>query len=301
MAYRLKADELVADGVKRVILDEIDKTEAMLRQEGEARDAGIHDARKSFKKIRAVLRLVRPDLGSTYQHENAWFRDSARDLSDLRDAQAVLESFDKLRDAFPDRMNGQGFGEIRSALERRRTRIGHNDGELVRNAERVRENLPDVRRRIAAWDLKHEGFAAIEPGLRQTYGRGRRARVKAYRSSSDEAFHDWRKRVKYHWYHVRLLQDVWAPVMKSYCRSLKDLADMLGDDHDLVVVKQILADPDLDLDDKAALGACAGLIEGRQGQLRATARRLGDRIYAEKPKCISARIGSYWRTWQGET
>jgi CHAD domain-containing protein len=165
----------------------------------------------------------------------------------------------------------------------------------------VRENLQDVRRRIAAWDLKHEGFAAIEPGLRQTYGRGRRARVKAYRSSSDEAFHDWRKRVKYHWYHVRLLQDVWAPVMKSYCRSLKDLADMLGDDHDLVVVKQILADPDLDLDDKAALGACTGLIEGRQGQLRAAARRLGDRIYAEKPKCISARIGSYWRTWQGET
>src|SRR5512134_3421447 len=114
---QLKADESVADGVKRVILGEIDNSEAMLRQEGEERDAGIHDARKAFKKIRAVLRLVRPILGSTYRHENAWFRDSARGLSDLRDAQAVLESFDKLQKAFPDRMNGQGFGEIRAALE----------------------------------------------------------------------------------------------------------------------------------------------------------------------------------------
>jgi hypothetical protein len=76
---------------------------------------------------------------------------------------------------------------------------------------------------------------------------------------------------------------------------------MLGDDHDLVVVKQVVAEPDLDLHDEAASGACIRLIDQRQGQLRAAARCLGDRIYAEKPKCFSSRIGSYWRTWQGET
>jgi CHAD domain-containing protein len=244
---------------------------------------------------------VRPTFGPTYRHENAWFRDSARGLSDLRDAQAVLESFDKLQKAFPDQINAKSFADIRSALARRRTRIGHNDGKLVRNAERVRENLQDVRPRIAAWDLKRTGFAAVGPGLRATYGRGRRVRVKAYRSPSDEAFHEWRKRVKYHWYHVRLLQDVWPPMMKTYRGSLKELADMLGDDHDLVVMKQVLAEPDLDLHDKPALSECARLIDQRQGQLRAAARCLGDRIHAEKPKCFSVRMGSYWQAWQGDT
>ena len=301
MAYKLKADEPVADGIKRVILEEIEKAEAMLRQEGEERDAGIHDARKAFKKIRAVLRLVRRDLGSTYRHENAWFRDSARGLSDLRDAQAVLESFDKLQKAFPDEMKAKGFGEIRLALARRRTRIGDNDGDLVRNAERVRETLQDVHQRVAAWDLKRTGFAAVGPGLRATYGRGRRARVEAFRSPSDQAFHDWRKRVKYHWYHMRLLQDSWPPMMKTYRGLLKELAEILGDDHDLVVVKQVIAEPDFDLHDKTIVSDCARLIDQRQGQLRAAARRLGDRVYAEKPKCFSTRIGSYWRTWQGET
>ena len=148
--------------------------------------------------------------------------------------------------------------------------------------------------------MKHNGFGAIEPGLRKTYGRGRRARVNAYRSPSDEAFHDWRKRVKYHWYHVRLLQDSWPSVIKTYRDSLKDLGEILGDDHDLVVVKQVIAEPDLDLHDKTVVSDCTRLIDQRQEQLRAAARGLGDRAYAEKPKCFSARIGSYWRTWRGE-
>ena len=300
MAYRLKADESVVDGVKRVVVEEIDKAGAMLRQEGVDQATGIHEARKSFKKIRAVLRLVRPVLGSAYARENARFRDAGRELSELRDAEVLLQSFDQLRETFADQMKSEAFAEIRAALEQRRMRLGAGDNRLASNVNHVRTILEEVRHQVASWPLDRTGFAAIAPGLRNTYRQGRRARAAAYRSLSGEAFHDWRKRVKDHWYHIRLLQDVWPKGMKSYCGSLKDLAAILGDEHDLVVMKETVADLNGGSDDTNAYGAYLALVDQRQRQLRDAARPLGEWIYAEKPKCLNARLGSYWRTWRGE-
>ena len=53
--------------------------------------------RKCFKKVRAVLRLIRPETGEkTYRAENTCFRDAARPLTDwepvispLADAQSA--------------------------------------------------------------------------------------------------------------------------------------------------------------------------------------------------------------------
>ncbi len=301
MAYRLQADEPVADGVKRVVIGEIDAATAMLSPDVADRDEGIHDARKAFKKIRAALRLVRPELGAEYAAENAWFRDSARKLSDLRDAQALLESFDKLRKTFGDEMQGDDFTAIRAALDRRRENMAAHDEERAGNVATVHAELQDVRRRVESWSLKRKGFAAIGPGFRATYGRGRRARAGAYAAATDEAFHEWRKRVKYHWYQVRLLQDLWPELLKPYRAALKELSVLLGDDHDLVVMKQTVAGLDPDLRESEGFGAYIALVDRRQQQLRAAARSLGDRIYTEKPKCLQTRFRSYWRTWRAET
>lgn len=305
MGYRLKVDEPVADGVKRVVLEEIDKATTMLRQNGDKRDHdqddGIHEARKSFKKIRAVLRLVRPSLGAAYGRENAWFRDVARELSGLRDAQAVLESLEKLRKACPEQTDQALFADIRTALARRRTAAEDHDTDLAKTVERVCADLDDVRQRIEAWDLGRAGFAAIGPGLRRTYRRGRQARAITRRSPSDEAFHEWRKRVKYHWYHVRLLQDLWPGMLKPYRASLKEMSTILGDDHDLVVLKQAVAASDSVARDSTACATFTALVDRRQEQLRAAAHPLGERIYADKPKCLHGQFQSYWQTWRGDT
>ncbi|NIS31707.1 MAG: CHAD domain-containing protein, partial [Actinobacteria bacterium] len=50
-------------------------------------DGGIHDARKKLKRLRALLRLVRDDIGdSAYHNENVVLRDTARTLAGMRDA-----------------------------------------------------------------------------------------------------------------------------------------------------------------------------------------------------------------------
>lgn len=300
MSYRLHVDETIDEGIRRVVREEIGSAESMLAKRGGAREEGVHEARKSFKKIRAVLRLVRPVLGDTYKTENAWYRDAARELSDLRDAQALLESFDQLQRTFSDQLKPDGFGRIRDALIENRDAVANADGERARHVKSVRSRLGQARDRVQSWPDLGDRFATVGGGLVTTYRRGRKAQARAYACASDEHFHDWRKRVKYHWYHVRLLQDIWPEVMKGYRAALKELSTLLGDDHDLAVMRQTVAEFPDDLRASPEYLAFLALLDRRQTELRSQARSLGARIYSDKPSALEARMKAIWSAWRTE-
>jgi hypothetical protein len=46
------------------------------------------------------------------------------------------------------------------------------------------------------------------------------------------------------------------------------------------------------------LRAVLALIDERQGQLRAAALTIGERLYAEKRKAFTTRIERYWISWR---
>jgi hypothetical protein len=98
VAYRFKLGEPVPEGIKRIVREEIEAAVRHLSGQGKPdRDEAIHEARKNVKKIRGVLRLMRPELGEIYRLENTHFRDIGRQLSQFRDAGAMIETFDALR------------------------------------------------------------------------------------------------------------------------------------------------------------------------------------------------------------
>ena len=93
MAFRLKRRESVADGVRRIVRRQIDDALDNLQSRA---DEAVHDARKCFKRVRAVLRLVGDGLGNeAYDRENACFRDAGRPLTEVRDAEALVEAIDR--------------------------------------------------------------------------------------------------------------------------------------------------------------------------------------------------------------
>jgi CHAD domain-containing protein len=104
MPYRLKAHESVPEGIKRIAGEQIERAIKELTDSELDPHESVHQARKRFKKIRGVLRLVREDLGEIYSDENAWFRDTGRELSAVRDAEAMLETLDKLRDGYDEQL-----------------------------------------------------------------------------------------------------------------------------------------------------------------------------------------------------
>ena len=50
----------------------------------------VHETRKSIKKVRALMRLVRTEPGESYTAENAALRGTGRRISEIRDAAALI-------------------------------------------------------------------------------------------------------------------------------------------------------------------------------------------------------------------
>jgi CHAD domain-containing protein len=294
MSDRFQLDDSLADAVPRIACQQVDRAIAELTDLDIDANEAVHQVRKRCKKIRGLLRLVRGSFTASYQQENVWFRDLARRLSGVRDSEAMLECLDKLLDAFSQELDADAFATVRRALTEQRTAV--HEGEDV--SERIRvtaAELQEARIRVLGWRLDNSGFAVIQEGLLRTYRRGRKAMRFAYETPTPENFHEWRKRVKYHWYHLRLLRELWPAPMKPLAAETKWLADLLGDDHDLAVLLETLVRDGDTFGSAAEIDALRALGKRRQDQLRTESQPLGWRLFAEKPGNFGRRMERYWR------
>ncbi|WP_455380724.1 CHAD domain-containing protein [Acidihalobacter prosperus] len=298
MAYRFRRQESVADGVRRIVRERLDKVTGHLSPAEDPAQSGIHEARKRFKEIRAVLRLVQGDLGDRYLIENHWYRDAGRALAGIRELQAAIETWHKLRSHFVELHEPQTSDAIETWLQMRLERQTGEASDMVESQATVLESLSDAYERINHWPVKATGFTGIKLGARSVYRRGRQTMQAAYAHEQPLEFHAWRKRVKDLWYHTRLLKPVWGKEMSLREAMLKTLSDTLGDDHDLVVFTQLLKQhPEL-CGSRDCYKEIRGCISLRQQVLRRRAYGLGCRVYAEKPKAYIRRIETYWRIWR---
>jgi CYTH domain-containing protein len=118
--------------------------------------------------------------------------------------------------------------------------------------------------------------------------------VPARRSPTDERMHDWRKAVKNLWYQLRLLRLSAPSMLSTLVDSLDDVAEALGDDHDLaVLIEKLSADPD-SFGGATSVERAVDLARSQQADLRRRAFRLGATVYAELPSGFAQRIECYW-------
>lgn len=298
MSYRLRARESALRNARRLCRQRIRLALGQLAPDYPDRHEGIHEARKRCKEIRAVLRLFRYPLGGRFCDENTCFRDAARRLSDIRDAQALLEALHKLKRADNDALGEIQWAALQRGLERRLRETLCVQAGLESRLEAARSELIHAERRLAEWRWAGETFSLMAPGIMKSYRDGRRALAAARAHTSPESLHEWRKRVKDHWYHTQLFRDAWPAVFKAYRDELKTLSDLLGDDHDLVVLSEALGSHE------GHFGAIDGeafdvVIRRRQSTLRTEAFSLARRLYADKPKALVARWHACWSTWAG--
>ncbi len=78
------------------------------------------------------------------------------------------------------------------------------------------------------------------------------------------------------------------------------LSELLGDDHDLAVLQQMLADEPDRFADAATRELLAALIEHRRGELQHEAMLLGPRLFLDRPKAFARRLEGYWHLWRAE-
>jgi CHAD domain-containing protein len=299
MAYRLSAGEAADQGFRRIAGEQLDKAIGELT-DGIKTDPveAVHSARKALKKERSALRLARGSMkSSARRRENDAFRDAGRQLSAARDAEVMVEAVENLAERYAGQLPEKNFTAIRDHLNQagEGPRRSLMDSGLTGE---VAEDLKAARTRIPQWQLRGGGWKAIEPGLLRSYRRGQKAFARACANPTAERLHDWRKRAKDYWYHLKLLEPIAPGTIKGQAKDAHALADLLGDEHDLAVLRETLleAGPALSVD----LDAVIALLDHRRGQLQAQAMVAGERLYAEKPKAFRRRMRAYWKAWRAE-
>jgi CHAD domain-containing protein len=298
MAYRLELDEDVRDGIVRCAREQLDRAVSELSERitDDPVDA-VHSARKAVKKERSLLRLVRGSMAPKQRRrENAALRAAARELSAARDAEVMIDTLGQLSERYVGQLPETTFNEIRAQLEQTRDA---QRGQLIETALSARavQELGAVRVRVEEWKLRHGGWQAVEKGLSRSYRDGRSAFARARSRRSTAALHAWRKRAKDLWYQERLLSEICGPVVAGQAKDAHRLADLLGDDHDLGVLRDTLTRGAVHA--PADIDAVVRLIDHRRHQLQSEAVYLGGRVYAEKPKAFIRRMHRSWTAGRG--
>jgi len=301
MAFELKRKESVPQGVRRIACERLDKAIKALdaSRRSALPDAAVHEARKQFKQVRGVLRLIRQEMGrKRFDRENRAFRDAGRPLSEVRDAKVLIDTLEMLAEHFSRELAKGSFKELRAALRSRRTQVRQNVLGKRSAARAIAAEVRRARRRVEDWPLRHKGWKAIAAGLRRTYSKGRGAMKQAIRRASDESVHEWRKRSKDLRYELELLAPSWPQTVEPMAQLLHDLTDLLGQDHDLAVLREIAVDELRDRLPEEEVEMIQPLVTQRREELQKQAIELGERLFAEKPREFTRRLHEYWKVWR---
>lgn len=302
MAFRLKTNESVSAGILRNVRKQIEKAVEHLdatpdvHERGDSKTEAIGEVRKCFKRIRAALRLVREELGEDrYHQENYSFRDAARPLTQVRDAGILLETADKLRQQFSQATATATFAKIRRALLANQAEVSRQVLEEGKGFATVRDAAARALERLPGWGLQRDGLSALEPGIRRVYHAGHRALALAAERASVENLHEWRKQTNYLWHQLQLVEPSLTGAEKELVDKAHALSTLLGEDHDLAVLRETLAADPLSYGGHRVLKGVFVLIDRHRADLQRQAFTLGREVYKDSPKDFTARIASSTR------
>ncbi len=298
MTFELKRKETVPDGIRRIISERIDKALDVLDSRKIVRDEAVHKARKRFKEVRGVLRLVRNELGEKqFRRENRTFRDASRPLSKVRDAKVLLDTLDELAARYGIIRSSGSFRRLRVALAARRRQVRRRVFKKDLATPSIVREVRASSRRMGNWSLNRKGWRAIADGLGETYSKCRETMHAALRDNDDESLHEWRKRTKNLRYEIELLARAFPSAMEPMADASHQLTDLLGKDHDLAVLEQLVENELRSVAD-AERELLKPLVEQRRKELLKEGRELGRKLFAENDEEFVHRIHGYWKAWR---
>jgi len=322
--FALLPGEPLTEGLRRMALSQLDLAIDLLAGTGGTMAAAtsVHETRKALKRLRALIGLLRAELGERqFAREDALLREAGLRLAGARDAEVLVATLEELARANHRKLaHRRGVAKLRRQLAEERDRATERTRDDAWARAQVVGELRALRLRVQAWTLPHrDGIESIQDGLRRIYRQGRRRRRRAARGGGGRgrAMHRWRKRVKDLRYaavmldrrdpdgsgHGRGHDRGDAAEIRRLARQADELGELLGEEHDLALLAARLragrGGPGPRL--KVAAGtrkALLKLIARRRRILRRRALKQGKRLYRPKPGAFVRRVGdAYADAW----
>lgn len=298
MHYQIGKNETLNEAVHRIFNEELEQTAQELSPPFKDLPVAIHNARKSFKKLRALVRLVRYTIGKElYQTVNYTLRDLGRHLSAKRDAHVLIETIHCLvNDAKTSR-----YEPMLNALHRLKSNHTEIDADFLKILEEISLDINDLKTTVHNLPDIPNTFESIRAGIIRVYEQGQSAQITAEDNQRSEYYHEWRKQAKYLWHQLQLLYPLWPEMMTVWADEVHKLSDYLSEEHDLAVFLDYADNHDYQKLYPQVMQTLSSRIKSRRRDLRKKAHALGCRVYAEDGKAFADRHGAYWKSLHRQT
>jgi len=294
MSYRLKKGSFRRE-VHRVARRQLKSAlKKVLNVSEEGRNKAAHDARTHIKKVRALIRLLRPALGDAfYKRENRALRRAAARMSSIRDAHVRLETIRKLisRSATHRAAFARIHAEMLARLQPRLEKCQHSKW-----CKQVAADIEGAIRRIDDWPLKRLKARSLRTGLKRACKNARRSLANARDEASDANLHELRKGIKDLWYGLQLLRANEPKPIKALTRKMRDLGEQLGNDHDLAML--LAAGRDKPLPKQADWEMLEKVLAAHRRRSHRATLRLATKVLHRKPGPFADSVFDCWAQWR---
>jgi CHAD domain-containing protein len=245
-------------------------------------DSAVHEIRVRIKKNRALLRLVRAELGEDrYASVKRHLQQTGGSLASARDAKVTLAAGEHLLQHLDPTDRAVFCVTLRNRLSVARRKLS------PAARRKLARKLAAVQEQLADWAACDTGWKTLARELRHEYASGCDAFESARAAPTEARVHELRKRSKTLLYMCDFLRTM-SPYASARLTQLNRFAAFLGTDHDLSILKRAVPSRHL-----------RRMARRKQIALRKSAWQLGAGIYGESTAHFTRHVHRDWKQHNG--
>ncbi len=293
MSYQLRRSQTLGANLRRICRKQVEGALEIVRGEKEANDTPVHQTRKHLKKARAALQVVADEIGrSPFKKQDHSFRDIARLISEVRDAEVRLQTVRQLQE-ITRRTSQQTFRKTEELLL---AELEHFIAAFAGWQKQAAPQLEKLQEEIEAWPIQNLDCKRIRCAGQRAYKAARDALDCAKTKPTPANFHEFRSEAKRLLYQLRILRPINPLVVGALIDDLDSVAEVFGRSHDLYFLGERLRRIDSQPPARETRELVA-VIEASEAELQDRGVDLAERFFEERPRVFGHRLGSWLQQW----
>src|SRR5438105_6944954 len=294
MSYQLRRNQTLGANLRRICRKQIEGALEIARGEKEPDDTPVHQTRKHLKKARAALQVVSDEIGRPgFKKQDHSFRDIARLISDVRDAEVRLQTVRQLQE-ITRRTSQQTFRKTEELLV---AELEHFMAAFADWQKQAAPKLEKLQEEIEGWPVENLDCKNIRCAAQRAYKAARHALDCAKTKPTPENFHEFRSEAKRLLYQLRILRPINPLVIGALIGDLDSVGQIFGRSHDLYFLGERLRRDDAKPPARETRELVA-VIEASGAELQTRGVDLAERLCEERPRAVGPRLGTWLPEWR---
>ncbi len=283
------------DEIRKLLLSYLNAIELNTNFNSTYVEESVHNIRKTIKKIRAVLRLTRDEIGySSYLREDNFYRDIGRKLSEFRDLDVYLSVALDLEQRFIRELNYSCLTYLVSQIKQEKAACLNQIIKPKGFSSELTQKLAIGRLNSEKITIADNSYRFVLEGLKRSYKKGRKTLQICINDSTPEKVHQLRKALKNIWYQIRIIRPVYPVFLKAYAKSLRSITRMLGKINDYAQFKVYLNNSTARGLNRTNRNIINEMLDSMQKEKLVSSLPKIQLALIEKPSVFIKRIYGYW-------